>query len=270
MSLLEVRSPQNLQVKEYIRLAESRRYRHRAGKLALEGPHLIGEALAAGIVPQTVFWTRSFLNSRAGGELASRLPRKTRQLLLPDQLFHRMAKTESPQGVAAIAPFREPPLSDLLMSSLSLALLLDRVQDPGNMGTILRSAAAVEAGAVFYTPGCADPYGPKVLRSTAGALFHLPLAAAPRPRELLAELKKRGLQILVAAPRASRPYWEANLARPFLLVIGNESSGVSPLLEEAADGSLSIPHSRAVESLNAAVAAGVILFEALRQRGGVR
>jgi len=270
LSLLEVRSPQNLQVKEYIRLAESRRYRHRAGKLALEGPHLIGEALAAGIVPQTVFWTRSFLNSRAGGELASRLPRKTRQLLLPDQLFHRMAKTESPQGVAAIAPFREPPLSDLLMSSLSLALLLDRVQDPGNMGTILRSAAAVEAGAVFYTPGCADPYGPKVLRSTAGALFHLPLALAPSPVELLGDLKKRGLQLLVAAPRVSRCYWEAELTRPFLLIIGNESSGVSPALEEAADGSLSIPQSGAVESLNAAVAAGVILFEALRQRGGVR
>ncbi|MGB7446898.1 MAG: RNA methyltransferase substrate-binding domain-containing protein, partial [Dethiobacteria bacterium] len=121
MSPLEVRSPQNQQVKEFIRLAESRRYRRRAGKLALEGPHLIREALAAGIVPQTVFLTRAFMESRAGGELADRLPRESRRLLLSDQLFHRMARTESPQGVAAIVPFREASLSDLLADSLSLA-----------------------------------------------------------------------------------------------------------------------------------------------------
>lgn len=252
-------------MKEYRRLAASRRFRRAAGELALEGPNLLREALAAGLAPRVVFYTWEFCAGE-GGDWLDSLPGPVRRYLVPRSVFDRLAYTETPRAVAGIVPYREAAAAELAEKKLSLALLLDRLQDPGNVGTILRSAAAAGAEAVFYTPGCADPYGPKALRSTAGALFRLALAEAREPLRLLAELKKGGLQVLAARPRTGQSFWEADLRRPTLLLIGSESGGLDPALEEAADGAVSVPQAAAVDSLNAAAAAAVLLFEAVRQR----
>ncbi len=265
MPVKEIRSSGNRYVKEYRRLAGSRKYRRSAGKLALEGPHLLQEALAAGLTPEVVFFTRDFLEGN-GGEVVASLPEKARKYLLPPSLFARLADTESPQEVAAIVPFILPEPSAIAGRQPSLVLILDRLQDPGNMGTLVRTAAAAGADAIFYTPGSVDPYSPKALRASAGAVFHLPPAVAEEPLQLVKLLQSGGMQVLAAQPRDGRLYWEVDLRKKAAFLIGSEGGGLSPELAAAADLAVSIPLLSPLDSLNAAVAGALLLYEALRQR----
>ena len=265
MPVHEISSPDNPLVKEFVRLAHSRKQRRSAGKLAVEGPNLLEQALTAGIIPAVVFYTAEY-GSGKGRLLLSSLPPEVKQVRVTEAVFTRLATTEAPQAVAALIPFQEPDPSSLLAKPLSLALLLDRLQDPGNMGTVLRTAAAAGVEAVFYTPGSVDPFSPKVLRSTAGAVFQIGVARVREPLLLVERLQAKGMQVCASRPRSDQLYWEANFILPTLLLIGNESSGISTELSAAADCSVTIPQAENLESLNAAVAAGIMIYEALRQR----
>ena len=165
MELLRISSAGNPLLKEYRRLLTSARYRRTAGKMALEGPHLIREALQAGLIPDTVFFTAAFAMGK-GRALLAEMPGRVRRVELPEKLFNRLMETDSPQGAAAVLPFPEAKAPSF--SSNGAVLLLERLQDPGNMGTVLRTAAAAGVDAVYYTPDCADPYAPKVLRRCRG------------------------------------------------------------------------------------------------------
>jgi RNA methyltransferase, TrmH family len=265
LPVLEISSPENPLVKEFIRLARSRKHRRSAGKLAVEGPNLLEQALAAGLIPEVVFYTAEY-GSGKGFPLISSLPREVRQLRVTETVFTRLAATEAPQAVAALIPFQEPDPSSLLAGPLTLAMLLDRLQDPGNMGTVLRTAAAAGVDAVFYTPGSADPFSPKVLRASAGAFFHIRTAQAREPLQLVESLKRDGIQAAAALPQSDQLFWEADFKHPTLLMIGNESSGISADLSAAADCGVTIPQAGQLDSLNAAVAAGILIYEAVRQR----
>lgn len=267
MPIKEISSSDNTYIKEYRRLAGSRKYRRGAGKLALEGPHLVKEALAAGLVPEVVIFTRNFLDA-GGNNILSNLPDGARQYLVSPSLFARLADTETPQEVAAIIPFSAPELPAIMTRPLSLVLILDRLQDPGNMGTIVRTASAAGVDALFYGPGTVDPYSPKALRSSAGALFHLPPVTVEEPLQLVKLLQGSGMLVLAAQPQGGQIYWEIDYRRKVTLLIGSESSGLSPELSAAADLAVSIPQSSPLDSLNAAVAAAVLVYEVLRQRTG--
>ncbi len=261
MTAGEISSLRNPLIKAYLALARSGRQRRLCGKMALEGPHLLEEALRAGLVPEVVFYTRRY--RERGERLWERgLPAQTRQCPVSAALFARLAQTETPQEVAAVVPLpvMEPP------ESPSLALLLDRIRDPGNLGTLVRTAAAAGVEAVYCTPGCADPFNPKALRSSAGAVFFLPPARIAEPLSVLAGFSRRGGQAVVAVPGAPLCYWEADFRLSTLIVIGNESSGAAPELRTAAGRAVSIPQPGWDRSLNAAVSAAVVLYEVLRQR----
>ena len=264
MGFREIRSSSNPCYKQYRRLAAGRKHRRREGKLALEGPRLVAEALAAGLKPEAVFVTRSYLESEKN--LGAALPGEARCYLLEPPLFTRMVDTETPQEIAAIFPFKEPEYTDAAAGDLSLALIADGLQDPGNMGTAIRTAAAAGLDAFFYGPGCVDPYSPKALRSSAGALFHLPPTAMEDPPAQLQSLKRSGVSVVAARPGAKRSFWEFDYRPKTAVLIGSESRGLSPELVAAADTSVCIPQFSPLDSLNAAVAAAVIIYEALRQR----
>jgi len=170
-----------------------------------------------------------------------------------------MADTISPQGVLAVVPFVElaPPLSP------SLVLVVDRLRDPGNLGTILRSANAAGVEQVILTPKTVDPYNPKVVRGAMGAHFRLPIKALSWP-EIAGALT--GVQILLADARAEQAYYQVDWRQPSALIIGGEAQGASQEARELAVTTIAIPMHGRTESLNAAVAASVILFEAARQR----
>lgn len=262
---MKITSPQNPAIREYARLLKNNRYRRRTGKIALEGPNLIAEAIKAGLEPEVIFSTEEYKKG-SGYNLVSGLPEGVKLAVLPEKLFARLAATESPQEIAAIFYYRETDSGDLAHKGPDPALILDRLQDPGNLGTLIRTAAAAGLSRVYLTAGGADPFSPKALRSSAGAVFQICLKEIEDPAGLLRELREEGLQIVGTTAGSSLVYWKADYRRPTAVVIGNETWGINPELLSAVDYSVSIPLSGRVESLNAAAAGAVIMYEILRQR----
>ncbi len=236
-------------------------------RIALEGPHLVSEAIRSGLRIEAIL-------SSASGErhlpaLQAALDRPTLILRTTDKLFDSLASTETPQGIAALARAPEYKLEDLLHAADSLVIVLVAAQNPGNVGAILRSAEAFGATGVIATRGTAHPYSPKALRASSGSSLRLPMLAELAPTIALTQLRVSGLQILAASasqnPNARRPD-ELDLRAPFALLIGNEGAGLPPDIERSADARVRIQVAAPVESLNAAVAASLILYEAARQR----
>jgi TrmH family RNA methyltransferase len=236
-----------------------------AGSFAgIEGPNLLEEALHAGLRVPTVFvgqGSEPLLDKLA-------LPADTEVLLLPKALLDSALATETPQPVAALV---EPPSwtwADIFTTpanSAPLIVVLAGLQDPGNLGTILRSAEAFGAHAVLSLPGTVSPWNPKAVRASAGSVFRLPLLAVG-VKECFTRLRQAGVKILTTAVNGAKPASLAGLAAPIALIIGNEGNGVPEEIASQADETITIPCPGPVESLNAAVAASILLYEASRQR----
>lgn len=255
-----VQSRQNRRVKE---LRGSFAHGARSGNqcVGIEGEHLLQEALHSGLRVQTVFVREGSRDLLTGLEFDA----ATELLELPANVFASAVTTESPQGVAALV---EPPrfsLSDTLRSPRPLVVVVDGLQDPGNLGTLVRSAEAFGASGVIALPGTATVWNPKTLRASSGSVFRLPVASA-RPEEALKSMREFGITILAAVAAEGEDASRIDLTGPTAIVIGNEGSGVSGALRRRADGAIRIPCLGPVESLNAAVAASVLLYEAARQR----
>jgi TrmH family RNA methyltransferase len=210
-----------------------------------EGPHLLDEALRSGIEIHAVILAESAPEIPGLGA--------TRVVRVLDGLFNKLAPTESPQGVLALVRMPQWTQEDLLRGT-PLVVVLDGVQDPGNAGAILRTAEAFGASGAVFLKGTVSPSNPKCLRASAGSAFRLPIVVEMPP----------GLKLYAADPRAKLSVADARLAAPCAIVIGGEGSGVRPELAARATG-VKIP-TTGVESLNAAVAAGILLYEARRQR----
>lgn len=184
---------------------------------------------------------------------------------VPDELFDHLTSTETNQGVLTLVKPPEWTEADLFTEP-ALVVLLDGVQDPGNVGTILRAAESFGATGALLLKGTANVYQPKAVRATAGSLFRLPLYAGLAADEALAMLTRHNVPLLAAMPRGGLSIWEQDWRSACAIVIGSEGQGVSHALEAAAHP-VQIP-TKGVESLNAALAAGVLLYEAHRQRVG--
>ena len=225
------------------------------GYALAEGPHLLEEALASGCEIGAVLAAESF---------ADRLPplNETRTVVLKDRTFHALASTENPQGVMALV--RPSACAIEAMMERALIVAIDGVQDPGNAGAMLRAAEAFGATGAVFLKGSANPYNPKAMRASAGSIFRLAVIAHMDEHTFIGALSGHGIARYAAAPRGGRMIGDVDLKGPCAIVIGAEGKGVSAML---LDGSvpIRIPTMK-VESLNAAVAAGVILYEAQRQR----
>ena len=252
--------------------------------MALEGPHLIGEALATGLAPRAIFLCHDGEGSEphaAAALLAATLGAQvqdtpnlladTEILTLPQALFRNLVGTETPQPIAALVSTPQAALEDMFTSGspllpAPLLLVLCGLQDPGNVGTLLRSALAFGAtGAVLLT-GTASPWSGKALRASAGAALRLPLLAMRDPAQLAQQLRGHAIRSYAAVPTGGLPVSEHRLSEPSALWIGNEGSGLSPAELAACDARITLSMAGASESLNAAVAGSLLLYEATRQR----
>ncbi len=260
MSYKELSSASNPKILLYKKLNSSKQFREKQGKIALEGPNLIREALKKGLQPEFIFFTTGYPES-AGGSWVKEVPPSTRLYQVNEQLFNKIALTEKPQPVAAVFYYNPLESPDHGVIKQELIILLEELQDPGNLGTIIRTAAAAGADTIYYTGGCADPFGPKALRASAGSIFSLKVEFVHQPLRLICSLKEKGLTAIAAVAHGGMAYYDADFRRPVVLFIGNEAGGLSPELAEAANYKVTIPLQSNVESLNAAVAAGIILFE---------
>ncbi|MDD4335515.1 MAG: RNA methyltransferase, partial [Desulfotomaculaceae bacterium] len=162
---------------------------------------------------------------------------------------------------------RDYSLEGLKINDSALLVLVDGVQDPGNLGAIVRSADAAGAGGVVLLKGSADIYNPKALRATMGSIFHLPIIQGVAADEIIPYLTRRGIKIVAGDPRAGRVLFEVDLKAPCALAVGSEASGVGALLRESVDELARIPMPGRAESLNVAISVSIMLYEALRQRG---
>lgn len=214
----------------------------------VEGPGLVAEALAAGWRMEAMFV--------AAGTHAVPGPANVPVYEFAPNVIERVASTESPQPVLAVFAL---PATAALPAGCDFVVAADRLGDPGNAGTIIRSAEAAGAQAVVLTPGSVDPFNPKVVRASAGSLFRVPVVTAT-----LDALRAAGLRVLATSSHHGIVYTDADLTGPVAMVVGNEAHGVAD--DEPVDGWLTIPQAGAAESLNVAMAATVLAFEVARQR----
>jgi RNA methyltransferase, TrmH family len=182
------------------------------------------------------------------------------------EIMESISDTESPQGILAVIPFPKPTLP----ARLDFVIITDAIRDPGNLGTLLRTASASGVQALLLSPGTTDPYSPKVVRSAMGAHFQIPFIQMTWEQitHVCQNNQPLSLNVLVADMNQGLPYWQHDLRQPVAFIIGNESEGPGEDAQKLATDWISIPMPGNSESLNAAVAAGILLFEAVRQRGG--
>lgn len=253
-------------VKNIARLRQ-RKYREAEGLLLAEGVRLLEELVRSDWeIPWCLYTAAAEARPRVQQLLVSLAGRGSNVALVSEDTLQRLCDTATPQGVLAVVKKKEYSLAALTGQTPPLWVVLDGVQDPGNAGTVVRTAYAAGCSGVLLTRGSVDIFAPKTVRATMGALFHLPVVSGLDPSVLLAWLRGQGTQCIVAAANATLCYFEADLSRPLAMVLGNEGRGVSETLLAAADEIVRIPMRREAESLNVATAAAVILFEAVRQR----
>ena len=253
-----VTSRANARVKQ-LRAAFAGQARLSGGMVAIEGDHLLGEAIRSGIVLKTIF-----VSERR--ELPRFVPRTIEVVWLSEDVFTSVVETQSPQGIAALLV---PPVDSFeeVLQGTPLILVAAGLQDPGNLGTLVRSAEAFGATGVVTTPGTVSAWNQKALRASAGSLFRVPVVSVTV--EELAGLKARGVKLMAAVAEDSRDSVEVQdveFAVATAILIGNEGAGLSEELLEMADVRVTIPCPGKVESLNAAVAGSLLLYEASRQR----
>lgn len=233
------------------------------GYCAIEGMRILEEAIRSGLKFKAVFF-RSSAENRAE-RLLPQLAAHVETLLLPDKLFASAVPSETPQGVAALVRCKVFKLEDVLGKSHAGPLLaIAGVQDPGNLGTILRSAEAFGAGGVLLGEGTVSPFNSKVIRASAGSVFRLPIVQTKLPG-ILDQMRELGLRLIATSSHKGTPLDQATLSGPLAIFIGSEGAGLPHELLAEMTETVAIPHSPNVESLNAGVAASIVLYEAARQ-----
>ncbi|HUL56840.1 MAG TPA: RNA methyltransferase [Usitatibacter sp.] len=254
-----VTSRDNAAYKEVSRLVTSAKERKASGRSVLDGAHLVAAYLDSGRRPEAVIVNAAGLADREIAALVERAS-PARVTLLSDALFEALSTVDSPTGVLAVVA---TPEGRPAPREAKLALLLEDIQDPGNVGTLLRSAAAAGAGHVMLSAGCAFAWSPKVLRAAMGAHFSLEIAEGA---DLAAWIGAyRGTSIALSG-RAPKSLYDLDLAKPCAFLVGNEGAGLTPALESAAAVRARIPMPGRMESLNAGTAGSIALFECVRQR----
>ena len=245
------------------RLVGRRSAREAERAFVAEGAKVVGEALDARSV-ETLFIDPSAVGPAEAAVVERAFALGCRVFELEKGVVERVAGTVTPQPLLAVVPFVDRPLDELDRSGL-IVVCAD-VRDPGNLGTVLRSAEAAGVRGVVCADGTVDPYNPKCVRASAGALFHVPLVVGGNTVQVLSELGTWGLRRLGTSVRGGTPLWSADLAGPLALVLGNEAIGLPAEIDAALDAHVTIPIEGRGESLNVGMAAAVLVYEAARQR----
>jgi TrmH family RNA methyltransferase len=241
----------------YVRSLVRRRVRWREGRFAVEGTRLVDEMVRAGLRPALALYTEAWASTPPAQHLLPSLAlAQDGAWLVSDDVLAACADTVTPQGVLAVVPCLDLP------SRPGLILVLDRLRDPGNLGTILRSAEAASTGLVIVAPGTVDAYNPKVVRGAMGAHFRLPLISLDW---LSIEERVAGRTVWLADASGDVAYDAVDWTEPTALIVGGEAAGADKNASDLATGRVTIPMAGDTESLNAAMAATVMLFEAARQ-----
>lgn len=248
---------------KHVKALETRKYRDKTGCYLIEGPNLLEEAVKCGVMLEYVIFRDDCKDAEA---LTLSLNVKNEPVTMPGGLFQKLSQTEHGQGVLGVA-YRKECDVDAFFRAVGdrNIVILDRLQDPGNIGTIIRTADAAGYGGLIALKGTGDIYAPKVIRAATGSVFRLPVLFADTPQELIGHSKRYAKTLVASCMNAETPYYDLDMTKNIALVIGNEGSGIDAELIQSADVKVRIPMNGDTESLNAAVAAGILMYESVRK-----
>ncbi|MFM7428225.1 MAG: TrmH family RNA methyltransferase [Elainella sp.] len=259
-----ITSSQNPLVKQMRKLQRAKA-RQEQNLFLLEGTHLLQEACAVGHALETVCYTPDW--QAAHPELDQQLGQLAQRVeIVSLEVVQAIATTVNPDGIVATARRDVRSLAPLAVQAIQVGVALERLQDPGNLGAIIRTAAAVGAEGLWLSADSVELDNPKVLRASAGQWFRLPMQTSSDLKADLQTLQRQGVQVIATSPTASLTYWQADFTQPSVVLLGNEGAGLSSDLLDLADCTVQIPLTPAVESLNVSIAAALILYEMRRQQ----
>lgn len=279
MRVETITSAQNPKIKNLLLLQEKSKARREQGLFVVEGARELSHCLEAGYTVKTIFICPAIADGLTEEGVVSQItghPRPDKRegpaveplvIELPEQLYRKVAYRESTEGILAEVEYKTLGLKDLQLPENPLIMVLESVEKPGNLGAVLRSADAAKADAVLICDPLTDLYNPNLIRASIGAIFTVPTVAVSS-EEAIAFLQARDIQILTAQLQDSSLYYDVDMKRGTALVMGTESTGLTPLWRKAATSHIRIPMLGRLDSLNVSVSAAILLFEAVRQRQG--
>jgi len=260
IKIIQIESKQNRLVKHWKKLHKPKE-RKKTKTFLLEGEHLLQEAIASNL--SIVAW---LVMEEKWGWFRSRFPFKQFQspiYLLPSSIFRSLMETQTPQGIAAEVEFPVNKKKDCTFTGTTY-LLLDAIQDPGNLGTIIRTAEATNVDEIWLGEGCVDPTNAKVIRAAMGSSFRVPIFSG-NFAQIIPQMQQQGIQVISASPRTTNNYFHYHYSQQVAFLLGNEGRGVQPKWRSLVDAEVSIPMFGKTESLNVSITASLLLYERLRQ-----
>lgn len=263
--MLEIRSSSNKFIKE-LKSLYRKKERWEKKQFLVEGIKMVEECINNKYEVLSIVYSEMLFNIKGGEDLFNSVRTFPKLIKVSDKIFREISDVKTPQGILAVARFKERDIEELTKIENSFIILLDRIQDPGNMGTIIRTADAFGADGIIVNSGSVDIYNPKVVRATMGSIFRTNIYFVDESIHILKELKEKGIKVYSTSLQGKRFIQDVDFRLPSLLIIGNESKGVSNEYLNMADELIKIPMVGGAESLNAAVASSIIMYEILRQR----
>ncbi|MBS4537989.1 RNA methyltransferase [Clostridium sp. D2Q-11] len=262
-----ITSSSNKFIKE-IKSLNKKRDRNKKGLYFIEGLRLVEDAIKSNQPIEYILYSDKIFQLEGGEELFDKFRNQFSHYKIEHNLFKEISDTDSPQGIMAVINIRKYTLKDIIDEN-PFIIFLDRLQDPGNMGTIIRSADSLGASGIIISKGSVDIYNPKVVRSTMGSLFHLPIVEIDNSIETISKLKESGIKVLATSLEEAKYCYDSDLTTNILIIIGNEGNGISEELFNISDENIIIPMKGNSESLNVAMASSIIMYEVLRQRKNI-
>lgn len=255
-----ITSTGNARVKNVIQLQTRARARKDSRQFVAEGFRMVSEAPADRIV--SIYASETFARCNSGYMSTIQVPYET----VSDNVFAQMSDTRTPQGILAVIKMAEYEIGDIIAHDNGLYVIVENLQDPGNLGTIIRMSEAAGVDGIIMSPNTVDIYNPKTIRSTMGSLYRVPFLYADDFAGTLEQMKSKGVELYAAHLEGSVEYTEPDYTKASAFVIGNEGNGLTDAVTNICSNRIRIPMAGKVESLNAAIAASVLTFEAARQR----
>ncbi|BDU92794.1 TrmH family RNA methyltransferase [Clostridium perfringens] len=254
--MLEIESKNNNLFKEIKKLKE-KKHRIKSNKYLIEGLRFVEEAIKSKVSIDSIIFTESFKEKNP--DLFLKINENIKLIQMNEALLKQLCSTENPQGIVGVINMQNKELK-----SGELVVLVDKVQDPGNMGTIIRTAHAAGAAGIVMTKGTVDIYNDKTLRSTMGSIFYIPIVEDDS-LDFVKSLNKEGYKLVVSSLQGKNNFFEENLQGKVMIAVGNEGNGVSDEVYDIADIKVKIPMPGEAESLNVAVATSIMIYEKIRQ-----
>lgn len=265
MKHLEILSSKGNSIIKQSTKLKIKKYRQESGQFMVEGVRFVEEAIMSGAPVKYCLCSEELHGDRVELILGTMAKKNIKVYMVKGELMGQICDTETPQGIAAVIEKKDPDI-DRLIEDCDFLILVDRIQDPGNLGTIIRTADAAGAGGVILAEGTVDLYSPKVLRSTMGSIFHVPVVSSLDIIDTIDKMKSNGFKVYVSSLEAAAAYYQEDYRGRTAIVIGNEANGVDSSIILHADRLVKIPMPGQAESLNAAVAGGILMFEVVRSR----